>query len=186
MDKTKLDRCLKWINNEKVRGWTRDWLMNKTPDYFWEIPASSTGKYHPKYAAEEGGLVKHTRTAFHIALDMLDDGVWAFDEVEKDIILASILLHDTRKLGMPRQKYTASDHAVLVANAIWEEGCEDGSIRDRIARAIASHMGQWNKDYKTGEKVAPLPNSELEFFVHMCDYLSSKKYMEVNFDRMRA
>ena len=33
------------------------------PDYFFEIPASSTGKYHPSYALGTGGLVRHTKAA---------------------------------------------------------------------------------------------------------------------------
>lgn len=185
IDKTALDGCLRWINNDKIREWTKDWLLNETPDYFWEIPASSTGKYHPKYAVEKGGLVKHTKAVFQIALDQLDDGVWGFDDTERDIILSAILLHDTRKSGVPKQDYTVSNHATLVADAIRKE-CKKGSLRWQIADGIASHMGQWNKDYKTDEIVAPVPATELQFFIHLCDYLSSRKYVEINFERVRV
>ena len=176
VDKSQLDLCLRWIESDKIKSWTEDFLKNKTPDYFWEIPASSTGKYHPKYAAEESGLVKHTKVAFHIAMNMLDDEVWSFNELQRDIILSAILLHDTRKLGVPKQEYTVDEHPKLVADAIMEE-CESGSIRSKIAMAIETHMGQW------GEKP---PENEMQFFVHLCDYLSSRKYMEVNFDRMKV
>ena len=33
-------------------------LINKLPDYFFEIPASSTGKYHPEFTLGDGGLVR--------------------------------------------------------------------------------------------------------------------------------
>lgn len=36
--------------------------LQSAPDYFFTIPASSTGKYHPQYALGEGGLVRHTKT----------------------------------------------------------------------------------------------------------------------------
>lgn len=185
INKYALDNCLRWIKSDKIREWTKDWLLNKTPDYFWEVPASSTGKYHPNYATKKGGLVLHTKAAFQIALDQLEDNVWNFTGKEKDIILSAILLHDTRKLGMPKKQYTDAKHPVYVSDAIKKE-CEPNSTRDKIADAIASHMGQWNKDFKTKEVVTPLPNTELHFFVHLCDYLSSRKYMEINWERVKV
>jgi uncharacterized protein YbgA (DUF1722 family) len=43
-------------------------------------------------------------------------------------------------------------------------------------------MGQWIYDYKTGEKVLDAPQTKLEKFVHLCDYLASRKCLEMNFD----
>ena len=43
-------------------------------------------------------------------------------------------------------------------------------------------MGEWNTDYKTKEEVLPLPESEMQKFTHLCDYLASRKMLEVNFD----
>ena len=34
-------------------------LVSLLPDYYFEIPASSTGKYHPKFAASNHGLVTY-------------------------------------------------------------------------------------------------------------------------------
>ena len=42
--------------------------LKKIPEYFWNIPASSTGKNHPSFAVSEHGLVKHTLAAIIIAL----------------------------------------------------------------------------------------------------------------------
>ena len=36
------------------------------PDYFYEVPASSTGKYHPSYSLGEGGLLRHSKAAMRI------------------------------------------------------------------------------------------------------------------------
>ena len=30
-------------------------ILNMLPDYFYEVPASSTGKYHPSFSLGEGG-----------------------------------------------------------------------------------------------------------------------------------
>lgn len=38
-------------------------LIEMLPDYFFHEAASSTGKYHPKYALGDGGLLRHTKAA---------------------------------------------------------------------------------------------------------------------------
>ena len=50
-----------------------------------------------------------------------------------------------------------------------------------LKRVISSHMGQWNKSNYSSVEL-PKPSDKYEFFVHMCDYLSSKKFLEVSFD----
>ena len=52
----------------------------------------------------------------------------------------------------------------------------------QIAECIKSHMGEWNTDYKTKEEVLPKPESVMQSFVHLCDYLASRKCLEFNFD----
>ena len=42
-------------------------VLDKAPENFWTIAASSTGKYHPEYAAGEGGLIRHTKAVVRIA-----------------------------------------------------------------------------------------------------------------------
>ena len=46
--------------------------INLLPDYFFEVPASSTGKYHPTFSQGEGGLVRHTKAAVNIANELLN------------------------------------------------------------------------------------------------------------------
>lgn len=185
MKKDVLDNCIKWIKDNRIKDWTKEFLTEKTPDYFWVIPASSTGKYHPDFAQGEGGLVRHTKVAFQIALDQLSESVWEFPEIDKDIMKSAILLHDTRKHGIPKEKYSRADHGVLTCDAIMDE-CDSGSIRSEIAACIEAHMGQWNKDFKTKKIIAPKPRTEKEFFVHLCDYQASRKWMEAKFDEMKV
>ena len=51
---------------------------------------------------------------------------------------------------------------------------------DFIASCIESHMGEWNKDFN-GNEVLPLPKGKYQKFVHMCDFLASKKFLDVHF-----
>ena len=62
-------REINYIKTERYRENIKK-LISCLPDYFFEIPASSTGKYHPNYALGEGGLVRHTKVAVRIAYEL--------------------------------------------------------------------------------------------------------------------
>ena len=68
------------------------YLINLLPDYFFTIPASSTGKYHPKFASTKNGLLKHTKAAVRIAHDLfiIND---TFSQEEKDLIIMALIMH---------------------------------------------------------------------------------------------
>ena len=50
-----------------------------------------------------------------------------------------------------------------------------------LSDVIASHMGPWTQDYN-GNEVLPYPKSKYQNFVHMCDYLASRKCILIPFD----
>lgn len=173
-----------YIKDEKKREDLK-YLVSNLPDYFFEIPASSTGKYHPLFASSEHGLVKHTKVAARIAYELLNNpGLNNFKDNEKDIIIMSLILHDGFKSGKVKEKYTRFDHPLLAAEFV-EENKDKLSLSDDeitlMKNVISSHMGIWNKDYN-GNEVLPIPKDKYQRFVHMCDYLSSKKFINVNFN----
>ena len=112
---------LNYIKNEKYKENTKK-LLELVPNYFFEVPASSTGKYHPSFSQGSQGLVRHTKVALKIAKDILDLEYMSngFNQNEKDLILIAILFHDTQKLGDPQEKYTKFEHPLLAANFIEE------------------------------------------------------------------
>lgn len=162
-------------------------LIELVPDYFFIIPAASTGKYHPQFAQGEAGLVRHTKVALKIAKDILSleymNNIFTNDE--KDLLLIAIMFHDTHKLGVPKEKYTRFDHPLLAASFI-KDNQDKTTFTDKeiniITKTISSHMGQWNTNSYSNITL-PKPNDKYEFFVHMCDFLSSKKYLDVKFDK---
>lgn len=178
------NREYSYIKDDKKREDLK-YLVSNLPDYFFEIPASSTGKYHPEFASTTHGLVKHTKVAVRIAHELLDNpGLNNFTDDEKDIIIMALVLHDGLKSGKIREKYTRFDHPLLVCDFIREHNDKLSLSDDEIeflTRIISSHMGIWNKDYN-GNEVLSIPKDKYQRFVHMCDYLSSKKFMNVNFD----
>ena len=49
-----------------------------------------------------------------------------------------------------------------------------------VCDCIKTHMGPWTTNYK-GEEVLEKPTTKYQRFVHMCDYLASRKFLNVNF-----
>ena len=43
-------------------------------------------------------------------------------------------------------------------------------------------MGPWNTDYLTKEEILPKPKNKYQNFVHMCDYLASRKFLDIKFE----
>ena len=160
-------------------------LINLLPDYFFKIPASSTGKYHPKFASTEHGLVKHTKAAVRIAYDMFET-VNNISDDDKDLIIMALIMHDGLKKGNPEEEYTRFDHPLLVSKLIMEHASEldmDAYDVRKMCMMIESHMGKWNTN-KYSKVVLPIPNDKYERFVHMCDYLASRSYLNVKFEKL--
>ena len=174
-----------YIKNEKYRENAKK-LVNMLPDYFFEVAASSTGKYHPKFSLGDGGLVRHTKAAVRIAKELFDDKciTGIFNSEEKDLMIISIIMHDGLKHGLIKDRYTKFDHPILMANYIKENKDKltftDGEI-DFIVNVISSHMGPWNTN-PYSDVVLPVPKNKYQKFVHMCDYLASRKFLDVEFN----
>lgn len=185
MKSTIFNNELELIKNDRLRR-SCEILLNELPDYFYEIPASSTGKYHPKFALGEGGLVRHTKVAVRIAHEIIKTQSIGnvFTDDEKDLILISLMLHDGLKEGLIKEKYTRFDHPILAANFVNDKANLTELTSEEvklISTNISSHMGEWNtSDYS--DVTLPLPKNKYQKMVHMCDLLASRKFINVEFD----
>lgn len=161
-------------------------IVDQLPDYFFYEAASSTGKYHPKYALGDGGLLRHSKAATKIGLELLNNPLIGskYSPREKDMLLLSLLVHDGLKRGLTEEKYTRVDHPILMANFILDNyqtfklNLKDAKF---ISDVIKTHMGPYNTDFN-GNVVLETPKNKYQSFVHMCDYLASRKCLEVPFD----
>ena len=176
---------LSYIKNKNIKD-SCETMIGLLTDYFFQIPASSTGKYHPKFKLRDGGLVRHVKVAVLIAKDLLSDPSIGekYSDDEKDLMLMALILHDGLKSGLTHNRYTQVDHPTLIKNYIIDNKDKLKLSADElkfVGKVIESHMGPWNTDYN-GNEVLPKPKTKYENFVHMCDYLASRKYLNVEFD----
>lgn len=167
------------IQDVKLREIVRDYLDTVVPAYFYVIPASTSGKYHPKYTLGVGGLVKHTKAAVKIADDLLSLEQYAPLWIIRDDIIAALIIHDTFKCGTGSNLKTVSNHPKVASSMFSQFAYNKYSDFDyevilHICALVESHMGQWN-DYGN----LPKPSSAGEKFVHLCDYLASRRYITV-------
>jgi hypothetical protein len=175
---------LGYIKDDKIREFTEK-VLEIVPDYFWEIPSSSTGKFHPNYALNSGGLCRHVKACVIIANDLLELPMFKNIYQHKDEILSALFLHDCAKSNIPKQKFTAHEHPLIITNFIRQHKnvcdilAED--ILDNILSAIESHMGFWSTN-KYSKIVLPTPQTGMQHFTHMVDYLASRKFLELNFN----
>ena len=171
---------LNLIKSESIRKFTED-MLGKLPEYFFEIQASSTGKYHPTFAQGEQGLVRHTICAINIAYDLVNrNDMFASCKQYSDHIISALMLHDGCKSGRIKQQYTQHDHPVQICNLIKENYNDKNS--ELICNLISSHMGQWSTG-RGSSVVLPKPQNVLQSVVHLADYLASRRYLDFNFDK---
>ncbi len=176
---------LNYIQEERLRECAKK-LIDSLPDYFFEVAASSTGKYHPSYALGEGGLLRHTKAAVRIAHELLLDPSIGdkYQKEEKDLMIIALLVHDGLKHGREKSQYVKFEHPLLIADYIQEKQKDFGFSKEEatfLSSVISSHMGPWTTN-SYSDVVLPAPKTKYQNFVHMCDYLASRKCILFEFD----
>ncbi len=172
------------IESNDMREFANE-LLKTIPPYFWQVGASSTGKYHPAYTVGEGGLAKHTVALVRILNYMFEASPSSFTSRQKDMLRIAGMMHDTRKSGdqasYEHNKYTKHEHPLLAAEVIRKF---DGKFLSHeeielIAQAIESHMGKWTTSPRSSVTL-PAPKSAMQVCLHMADYLASRKSLEID------
>lgn len=186
-DKVKLlQKEIDYINDENLKN-DAIYLVSILPDYFFEVDASSTGKYHPKYASGDKGLLRHVKAAVKMAVELLANPIIEkpYSSRDKDLIVLALIVHDGLKYGKNKtDKYTKFEHPILISDYI-KEVRDNLQMTDedveKLCSMVASHMGPWNTN-SYSSIVLPLPKAPIEKFVHMCDYLASRRFINIDFD----
>ena len=175
---------ISYIKNERIKN-SLITMLKLLPDYFYEVPASSTGKYHPKFTLGKGGLVRHTKAAVRIAIELFNDSALNdFTDDEKDLMIFTLCIHDGLKSGLIKSEYTVFEHPLLISKFLKEKKNELELTDEEIelsCRCLETHMGPWTTNYK-GENVLEPPTDKYQIFVHLCDYIASRKFLNVEFD----
>lgn len=163
-----------------------EFLIDQLDDYWFIKPASSTGKYHPKFNNGEGGLVRHSLNVCMWWQQMyraFEQELMSFsgrDDIY-DLGLIACLFHDAKKYGDAEEnsRWVKKDHDVksmewFLHNVEIYEHTNDMNFDNKainyIANAIDHHNGPWSTH--------GAPRTIFERLVFICDYASSQKIHE--------
>ena len=166
-------------------------LVDEIPEYFWVVPASSSGKYHPEISLGDGGLVRHSIMVSRIAEDLVRcEMLGRANDDYYDIARFTALFHDSFKSGKVAEDGTYSDHTVFehprIASQFIKAKLEskgiDSYLVEIISGAIYTHMGIWCVDTygeRNGnpQKALSKPRTDFEKLIHIADYTASRKYI---------
>lgn len=174
---------LNYIKDNNLNAFARELIAN-AEDYFFTVPASSSGKYHPQFSLGVGGLVRHTRCVAYFAMSAGES--YNFDQHTTDLLVIAALAHDIKKQGHISNGHTVREHPLYGADYVIEMQNKFPNFitkedAEKIAGAVRSHMGKWEgtrewvKD--TTKELFPMPKDGFEQALQMADYVASRKYI---------
>lgn len=155
-------------------------LIANADDYFFTVPASSSGKYHPPFDLGCGGLVRHTRCVAFMAMSIAESQ--CMSTMDRDSLIVAAIAHDIKKQGNGNGNHTVFEHPIYAKNYVLEIHKKINSavpidVVEKIANAVHSHMGKWghDKEFIKGNNPLPMPSNEFEFALQTADYIASRK-----------
>lgn len=186
------------IKNKEIKE-IAEKTIESTPDWYFEMPASTSGKNHSEEDCKTGGQILHLKKAFVLAKAAIYKNFLDNNPDRDDIILASTLIHDmpykfvwsTEKDGYVTDKL----HPFVSAGLIWEANKSESYLtRNKflvpIVVCVYHHMGRWG-DYrsKTAKAIKDRIGSDFDFYsstmsraimcVHEADYWASRRDITV-------
>ena len=155
-------------------------LIANADDYFFVVPASSSGKYHPPFDLGDGGLVRHTRLVAYMARSLAES--YCFSDYDTDCLIVAALAHDIKKQGNGDTGHTVWDHPILAMHYVQEiYGKTNFNVPadtiEKICNAVSSHMGKWGNEprFCKGNTPLPMPVTEFDKALQAADYVASRK-----------
>lgn len=130
------------IRADDLRAQTIAYFIDATPGYFWDKPASVSGKYHPPDERGQHGLWLHTKRVAasyeHVSRSLLELG--EINEWDVDCGLAAALIHDTYQAGWPSDNESWATNHDVIAAAVAHFVAQ---LPDTVVRLVHTHMGPW-------------------------------------------
>lgn len=166
---------LEKIQNPIIKTFVKKAIDNAQPEFF-TAPSSSTGQYHPADEINEGGLLLHTIR--DVIMGEMLTKYFKISDTKKDEILASLILHDIQKGGIPWKHIdkfvngapSGSDpaHGKIAADWLVQFEEKNNLAYKQVEKMVERHMGRSNSPCPTSPK-----NIE-EQIVSYADYLASR------------
>ena len=137
-------------------------VINQLPNTFLQR-ASSTEVETVQY---------NTQTTIGIATELFHcTSIYNFTELEQDIIIAALLLHNIYKQDKIQSEYIITKNAVEIVSSL---RTLDHNLHPEIFECICDCIIQYNTNNETSQI------TEMQKFVHLCEYLANNKQITFN------
>lgn len=180
-DKVKVfDKEISLIKDGNIKKFAKE-ILKSADDWFFIEPASSSGRYHPDFAREIGGLVKHTKAVVYFLKEMYRSELYDIDEHHFGLLVVSAIAHDIKKYGESNNTgHTVKNHPELASifvekiNKDKKGGYINKEDLKYVQNCILSHMGVFG-DIK--------PSTDDEKLLHLADLIASRKEIDLKFEK---
>ena len=154
----------------------------------WDLPTSSTGKYHQKKDGRVPSCAEHVYEMLYAASQL----VRMFNINKKtpdcDMVLLAVVWHDAFKYGkFGTAKHTDKQHDRIMGDVISEnesalkEIFNDDQIKI-LELMIRFHSGRWSSNHDDVNKFDFNEFPQYILFIHMLDMLSTADCLKTNID----
>ena len=167
---------------EEMRNYYLD-MCEDIPDYIFTMPSSTGGKYHNAAQCKRFGQLNHI-FMFHSILEhrlKLEHIKEMFDTPWiRDCLRCVPTFHDAIKCGLNGSQYTLHKHPLMAGE--WVRNTVVKNDVDELTKLCISdmcerHSGEWNTSARD-RTILPKPERMQEYFIHECDYLSSRSDLD--------
>ena len=171
------------FETEEMRLYCAD-MIKQMPDYIFDMPSSTSGKYHNKTQCLPHGQIYHIimfAEIMNYRLALKGNQEKFKSPTQRDAMRCTPIFHDALKCGLNGSTFSVHEHPMLAGQWVRETKVEhdiDDKIKEAIARMVERHSGQWVESKKSNV-VLPEPENAMELFVHECDYLSSRSNIDM-------
>lgn len=171
------------FETEQMRLYCAD-MIKQIPDYIFDMPSSTSGKYHNKTQCQSHGQIYHIimfAEILNYRLALKCNKEKFKSEVQRDAMRCVPIFHDALKCGLSGSSYTVHDHPMLAG--AWVRGANvehdiDEKAKEAIARMCERHSGEWTTSKKS-KVILPEPENAMEIMIHECDILSSRNNIDM-------
>ena len=171
------------FETEQMRLYCMD-MIKQIPDYIFDMPSSTSGKYHNKTQCEPHGQIYHIIMFaeilnYRLALKCNQEKFKS--ATQRDAMRCVPIFHDAVKCGWEGSTYTVHEHPMLAGTWVREAIVEhdiDEKAKEAIARMCERHSGEWTSSKKS-KVILPEPENAMEVMIHECDILSSRNNIDM-------
>lgn len=167
-----LDKEIERIEETSIKRFVKE-AFTVVPSYFWNIPASASGRFHPLDTLGKEGLVIHTKRVFYLAEELAK--VFLLKNEKLDVVRAAALLHDTYKHGLEDKGHSDEEHP-FYPRTQFKNFVHLTPYFSQIINAIETHQGRW------GREPIKMPHSREEWVLHIADFIASRNFVYLEFN----